>query len=129
VAFFRRIRWFLEGSAGKFSPGFHAYRFCQQHDFLCKSRAEAGKTIAEATLFQKIEHKVLNTRKYSLNAENPPGKPDIKDIVKDLKHLMNILRGAYFRVAEGRIAYEEMAESKIYHEYVKCSLSLWAGVN
>ncbi len=64
------------------------------------------------------------TRKYSLNEENPPGKADSADIVKDLKHLMNTLRGAYFRVDEGRIAYEKMADSRLYHEYVKCSLYL-----
>jgi len=115
---------FWKEALGNFPQAFTHIGFVNSVIFLHKTRAEAGKTIPETTFFQKIEHKVLITRKYPLNDGNPSGKPDSTDIVKDLKHLMNTLRGAYFRVAEGRIAYEEMAGSRIYHEYLKCSLYL-----
>ncbi len=37
---------------------------------------------------------------------------------------MNVMRGAFFRAAEGRIAYEEMAGSTSYRQYVECSYNL-----
>jgi GH15 family glucan-1,4-alpha-glucosidase len=91
---------------------------------LCKTKARLQKTIPEKSFSQKIEQKLLVTRKHLLNQGHPTGKPDSTDIIKDLKHLMNTLRGAYFRTAEGRIAYEEMADSRVYREYVECSLYL-----
>jgi hypothetical protein len=89
---------FWREALGNFPQAFTHIGFVNSVILLCKTKAEAVKTIPETTLFQKIEHKVLVMRKYSLNHGNPPGKQDSTDILKDLKHLMNTLRGAYFRV-------------------------------
>ena len=115
---------FWKEALGNFPQAFTHIGFVNSVVFLCKTKAEAEKTAPEKTVSQKIAHKMLLMQKYCLNNEKPPGKADSTDIVTDLKHLMNTLRGAYFRVAEGRIVYEEMAESRIYQEYVKCSLYL-----
>ncbi|MFO8086086.1 MAG: glycoside hydrolase family 15 protein [Desulfobacterales bacterium] len=115
---------FWREALGNFPQAFTHIGFINSVVSLCKNRGQDKKVIPEKTFLQKLEQKMLITRKYSLNDGNLSGKPDSTDIVKDLKHLMNTLRGAYFRAAEGRIAYEEMAGSRIYRDYVKCSLHL-----
>jgi GH15 family glucan-1,4-alpha-glucosidase len=53
-----------------------------------------------------------------------PPRGDANDIAVRLKSSMNILRGAFFRTAEGRVAYEEMRHAKAYKEYVRLSYLL-----
>ncbi|MFO7962773.1 MAG: glycoside hydrolase family 15 protein [Desulfobacterales bacterium] len=91
---------------------------------LSKTKARLQNAPSDKPLIQKIEQKVLIARKYLLNRGSPAGSPDSPDIAKDLKRLMNTLRGGYFRTAEGRIAYEEMADSRVYREYVNCTFHL-----
>ncbi len=49
-------------------------------------------------------------------------KPE--DVVSELKEIMNLLRGAFFDIKRGRVSYERMAHSELYHEYVQKSLLL-----
>jgi GH15 family glucan-1,4-alpha-glucosidase len=56
------------------------------------------------------------------------GPPDpgisTEEIASRLKACMNLLRGAFFNTAEGRVAYEQMRNSPIYEEYRALSCSL-----
>ncbi|MEW6116544.1 MAG: glycoside hydrolase family 15 protein [Nitrospirota bacterium] len=45
-------------------------------------------------------------------------------LAQRLKTCMNTLRGAYFDTTSGRVAYERVAMSKIYQEYVELSYAL-----
>lgn len=76
-------------------------------------------TVKEATA-----RKILFMQRFLLNEGKPEGYAPAEGVARELKHLMNVLRGAFFRPAEGRVAYEEMAGSAIYRRYVECSRHL-----
>ena len=59
------------------------------------------------------------------DGEPDPGIPP-REVVPRLKEAMNVLRGAYFDTPGGRVAYERMAESPAYREYVRLSAGLKA---
>ena len=70
--------------------------------------------IRKCLLFQKA---VLN--KGRPDAVVPPG-----EVGPTLKSKMNLLRGAFFDTAQGRIAYELMRDSDLYGDYVETTRSL-----
>ncbi len=63
-------------------------------------------------------------KKIVLNDGAPRKDISEKDISSGLKHSMNILRGAFFDIKHGRIAYERMRKSAAYTEYVEMSNTL-----
>ncbi len=115
---------FWQEALGNFPQAFTHIGFINSVVSLCKNKRQNKIFIPEKTFPQKLEHKMLIIRKYSLNSGNLTGKAEPTDIAKDMKQLMNTMRGAYFRAAEGRIAYEEMAGSPVYQEYLNCSMHL-----
>jgi GH15 family glucan-1,4-alpha-glucosidase len=115
-------RW--QEALGNFPQAFTHIGCINRVAMLSQIKNRLEKLIPEKTFAEKVEQKVFVFRKYHLNHGHIAGKLKSSDIIKDLKRLMNILRGAYFRTAEGRVAYEEMAESRVYKEYLKCSLYL-----
>jgi GH15 family glucan-1,4-alpha-glucosidase len=62
--------------------------------------------------------------KVVLNDGRP--RPDVpsREVVPRLKAAMNVLRGAYFDTARGRVAYEKMKDSVAYRNYVELSCGL-----
>jgi hypothetical protein len=46
------------------------------------------------------------------------------EIAPRLKRMMNILRGAFFDTKHGRVAYEQMSNSRVYKEYVELTYNL-----
>jgi GH15 family glucan-1,4-alpha-glucosidase len=91
---------------------------------LSRKRASRDRRPPEKPLAKVFEHKALIFRSYLLNDGDPPGDASTEMIAADLKHRMNILRGAFFRVDEGRVAYEEMKGSQAYRRYLSCSYAL-----
>ncbi len=91
---------------------------------LQRKSAESARRIPQKSIPKRFEHKMLVFRNYLLNDGQPPENANTEKIAADLKHRMNILRGAFFRVDEGRVAYEEMHESEAYRRYVACSYAL-----
>jgi GH15 family glucan-1,4-alpha-glucosidase len=63
-----------------------------------------------------------------LNDSEPGGEPGEEfspgELVPRLKRAMNTLRGAFFDTARGRVAYELMAGSRPYEEYLRLSYAL-----
>jgi GH15 family glucan-1,4-alpha-glucosidase len=88
---------------------------------------------AKGCLFERIEQapgpapptwRGLLGRRIVLNdGEAPPDRP-ASTLVRELKQAMNVLRGAFFSTAEGRVAYEEMRHSQSYQDYVVLSRAL-----
>jgi GH15 family glucan-1,4-alpha-glucosidase len=109
---------------GNFPQAFTHIGYLNSVAMLAKTKNRLESTVREKTFCEKVEQKVCVIHKYHLNHGHVSGELNSSDIIKDMKHLMNILRGAYFRTAEGRVAYEEMAESRVYKEYLKCSVYL-----
>lgn len=91
---------------------------------LCKARAKSQYSPQPRPLIQRLSQQFFFRRKFLLNDGAPDRQGSTLQIAADLKHLMNVLRGAFFRTAEGRIAYDEMAGSPSYRRYVECSYSL-----
>jgi GH15 family glucan-1,4-alpha-glucosidase len=59
-----------------------------------------------------------------LNEGRPPPEVPPRDVVPRLKAAMNVLRGAFFDTARGRVAYEKMGGSEAYRNYVQLSSGL-----
>ena len=59
-----------------------------------------------------------------LNAGKASGGKDAMDIATGLKDIMNRLRGAFFDRDRRRIAYERMAGSRLYADYVELARAL-----
>ncbi|MFC1657392.1 glycoside hydrolase family 15 protein [Candidatus Moduliflexota bacterium] len=62
--------------------------------------------------------------KVVLNDGEPREAVSPLEVVPALKSAMNVLRGAFFDTGRGRIAYERMASSEAYREYVELSYAL-----
>ncbi|MFO8152331.1 glycoside hydrolase family 15 protein [Thioalkalivibrio sp.] len=90
---------------------------------LCRAR-QPRKRAPARTVGDTVSQKLLLTQRFLLNAGSVEAKGTPEQVVGDLKHKMNTLRGAFFRTAEGRVAYEEMAESSLFWDYVECSRQL-----
>jgi GH15 family glucan-1,4-alpha-glucosidase len=56
-----------------------------------------------------------------LNEGRPPPEVPPRDVAPRLKAAMNVLRGAFFDTARGRVAYERMGESEAYRNYIRLS--------
>ena len=64
------------------------------------------------------------TSDFLLNEGEPAEAHPAGKTAAHLRHLMNQLQGAYFETAAGRIAYEQMAGSDLFRQYVECSRQL-----
>jgi hypothetical protein len=62
--------------------------------------------------------------KIVLNDGEPADLLAGKDLARELKNAMNILRGAFFDTQRGRVAYEKMQHSRAYREYLSLSYGL-----
>jgi len=109
---------------GNYPQAFSHVGFINSAVELRRKRAAVARRIPDKSLPEAIEHKVLIFRSYLLNDGRPPAEASTEKIGADLKHRMNVLRGAFFRVDEGRVAYEEMNDSEAYRSYVTCSYAL-----
>lgn len=67
---------------------------------------------------------LLLARRIVLNDGGPRRDIPLKEIAARLKNSMNVLRGAFFDTARGRVAYERMRKSKAYAEYLELSYTL-----
>ena len=91
---------------------------------LCRHRAEKAVKKRQKTVSELVHQKLAVTHRYVLNRDGGRKSASSREIAFELKRLMNVLRGAFFNTAEGRVAYEEMSGSRIYREYVEYSHSL-----
>lgn len=71
-----------------------------------------------------VRPQVLLSDRIVLNAGEPAGEMEPREIAPALMRTMNTLRGAFFDTRRGRVAYEKMEKSKEYGEYVRLSRSL-----
>lgn len=108
---------------GNFPQAFSHIGYINSVFALCRARKAAGRSTVEPTLPETAARKILFMQRLLLNTGEPEGGP-AEGIANELKHLMNVLRGIFFRTAEGRVAYEEMADSSVYRRYVECSRHL-----
>ncbi|MDT8285065.1 MAG: DUF547 domain-containing protein, partial [Thermovirgaceae bacterium] len=112
-------RW--KEALGNFPQAFTHIGYVNSFVSLCKARSRADREVPGTSFSQWANRRLLVTGDFVLNEEAPLEKAASGDIARDLKRLMNTLRGGYFRAAQGRVAYEEMSESRTYREYVACS--------
>ncbi len=115
-------RW--RESLGNFPQAFTHIGYINTAVSLCRAQSRQQRIRPRKSFREVLEQKVLLHRSFVLNRGSDSIPTASKEIVRELKQLMNRLRGAYFRTAEGRVAYEEMAESAVYREYVACSRHL-----
>ncbi|MDW7709925.1 MAG: glycoside hydrolase family 15 protein [Deferrisomatales bacterium] len=109
---------------GNFPQAFTHIGYVNSVFALCRARRERERTSSRKPVAATLRQKLLLTRRYVLNEGEPLGHAPAERVAADLKHLMNVLRGAFFRTAQGRVAYEEMAASKVYREYEERSRDL-----
>jgi GH15 family glucan-1,4-alpha-glucosidase len=114
---------FWDEPLGNFPQAFSHIGYINSVFALCRAR-KSQQQLAGKTLTERAAQKLLVTQRFLLNEGFPEGEETTAHIMHDLKHRMNILRGAFFRTAEGRVAYEEMADSALFQEYVACSRHL-----
>jgi GH15 family glucan-1,4-alpha-glucosidase len=88
---------------------------------LCRARQDQKKSRAEKTHGLSFPQKIQVNHHFILNQTTARVTPHQTDIATELKRLMNLLRGAFFNTAEGRIAYEQMADSSLYQQYRECT--------
>jgi GH15 family glucan-1,4-alpha-glucosidase len=60
-------------------------------------------------------------KEHELNPETHQGVTSAEEAVTRLKKIMNTMRGAFFNTSQGRVAYEEMSEAKIFQDYVEAA--------
>ncbi len=109
---------------GNYPQAFSHVGFINSVVELRRKRLESARRVPQKTVPQRFEHKTLVFRNYLLNDGQPPEEVHTEKVAADLKHRMNILRGAFFRMDQGRVAYEEMHASEAYRRYVICSRAL-----
>jgi len=114
---------FWDEALGNFPQAFSHIGYINSVFALCRAR-KSRQRIEEKSLTQVAAQKLLVTQRFLLNEGSPKGDATPEYIIHDLKQKMNTLRGAFFRTAEGRIAYEEMSDSSLFREYVECSRHL-----
>jgi GH15 family glucan-1,4-alpha-glucosidase len=115
---------FWREQLGNFPQAFSHIGYINSAVALCRAMASQERQPRPRTMAEKLEQRLLVTRSFILNKGKPPDEEAPRDIIADLKQHMNVLRGAFFRTAVGRVAYEEMAGSRVYHQYVRCSRRL-----
>ncbi|MFQ5735768.1 MAG: glycoside hydrolase family 15 protein [Thermodesulfobacteriota bacterium] len=98
---------------GNFPQAFTHIGFINSAVALRKARikTEPQRPHARKKIFSFLEKKIV------LNEDVPPVEISPHEVVPELKKAMNILRGGYFDVARGRVAYELMAGSMPYKRY------------
>jgi GH15 family glucan-1,4-alpha-glucosidase len=78
-------------------------------------RKQAGAGVVDLDRSRLLADRIV------LNNGEPEGAIPIKELAAKLKHSMNVLRGAFFDLDKGRIAYEKMHSSDAYKEHVRLS--------
>ncbi len=63
-------------------------------------------------------------RKVCLNAGKPEGEVAAGELVPRLKQMMGALKAEFFDFERGRVAYERMAQSQLYQDYLHLSRHL-----
>lgn len=91
---------------------------------LCHSRQAQRESDTDKTHALSWREKLLVSHRFILNQGQAPAATNQLEIAAELKHLMNLMRGAFFNTAEGRIAYEQMAQSSLYKQYRDCTRQL-----
>lgn len=106
---------------GNFPQAFTHIGYINSVIELCKAKSRLVKEQIER---KRRPSSLFFFRKITLNDGEPLKDFSSKKIIKDLKSLMNILRGAFFDTPKGRISYELMKRSNAYKEYVRLSYNL-----
>lgn len=114
---------FWDEPLGNYPQAFSHIGYINSVFALCRAR-KSQEQVPGKTLAETAAQKLLVTQRFLLNEGSPEGEGTPENIIRDLKHKMNTLRGAFFRTAEGRVAYEEMAASALFREYVEGSRHL-----
>ncbi|MDT8444630.1 MAG: glycoside hydrolase family 15 protein [Desulfuromonadales bacterium] len=109
---------------GNFPQAFTHIGYINSVFELCRTREEREREIPEKPLAQSLGQKLLFAKRYILNEGEATQKTPVEKLAGELKHLMNLLRGAFFKTDAGRIAYEEMAGSELYQRYARKSREL-----
>lgn len=116
------VKW--REALGNYPQAFSHIGYINSVVRLCRRKARAGRRRSDETISQTILKKLLVTEKFILNDGRSGGAASSNEIASELKKLMNVLRGAFFNTAEGRVAYEEMDGSTAYRDYVEASYGL-----
>ncbi len=111
---------------GNFPQAFTHIGYINSVFELCRAREERQREIPQRTLAQSFDQKLLFAKHYLLNEGEAAQETPVEELAGELKHLMNLLRGAFFKTDAGRIAYEEMAGSELYQRYARKSRELQA---
>jgi GH15 family glucan-1,4-alpha-glucosidase len=117
------LRWKV--SLGNFPQALTHIGFINSVVALCRARARGERmqgTRSNIHLF--IKKKLLFASDFVLNEGEPQKRTGNQATAHRLRKLMNMLQGAFFETATGRIAYEKMASSALFQEYHQCSLAL-----
>lgn len=109
---------------GNFPQAFTHIGYINSVFGLCRAREERERKIPERSLVQSLGQKLLFGKRYILNEGEAVQDTPVEELAGELKHLMNLLRGAFFKTDAGRIAYEEMADSRLYQRYAQKSREL-----
>jgi len=110
---------------GNFPQAFTHIGYVNSVSELMRAGKEAGKSkVTESKKRPWTE--ILFSPSITLNEGKPDERLGAVEASERLRKAMNVLRGAYFDTANGRIAYERMAGSGAYREYVKASVCLRA---
>ncbi len=109
---------------GNFPQAFSHIGYVNSVFALCRAREERARQMPEKSLAATVRHRLLFTQRYHLNQGDAAQGSPAESIAEELKHLMNLLRGAFFNTAAGRVAYERMADSALYRDYVRCARHL-----
>jgi GH15 family glucan-1,4-alpha-glucosidase len=72
----------------------------------------------------RLLRKKLPFGEITLNDGTPQEQADPRELDGQLKTAMNLLRGAFFDSARGRVAYEDMKRSELYSRYLDLSYNL-----
>ncbi|MGA1789890.1 MAG: glycoside hydrolase family 15 protein [bacterium] len=88
------------------------------------NRAKGDMAGTAETIEDSRGKRFLLTSKVVLNEGDPREHIRPNEIAPKLKRMINILRGAFFDTKRGRVAYEQMAHSKVYKEYLELSNNL-----
>jgi len=122
------VRW--RHALGNFPQAFTHIGYVNSVMSLLKAKQEEQGAEGETGSGLSVESVKESFQKLLLFSEIVlnEGKPDYvippEKLAPTLKSIMNLLRGAFFDTARGRVAYERMKGSDLYREYVSASRSL-----
>ncbi len=123
------VRW--QQALGNFPQAFTHIGYVNSVRRLIQARQEerrwSGEEETSGLTLESVKdslRKVLLFSEIVLNEGEPDYVIPPDELAPTLKSIMNLLRGAYFDTARGRVAYERMKDSDLYREYVMATRSL-----